>query len=107
MQIKSGVSLLGITPQAVVLLMIANDIYRSEFGIELRLTSGSEGKHGYASLHKSGNAIDIGTRGMQSWTSPEAVSKRLSESSGDEVDVVLEAVGTPNEHIHMEWQPKG
>ena len=65
-------------------------------GLDLRLTSGSEGKHRTKSLHFVGLAADIGLPGH-----PEAVLPELRERLGEDYDVVAEG-----NHWHIEFQPK-
>ena len=103
MFIKNEVSLKGITPQIVVAMMVASSLFSVEYQVPLTVTSGSEGKHGYASLHFCGNAIDIRAKDLPSWISPERVHDDLKARLCHEFDVVLERDPL---HIHIEWQPK-
>ena len=64
------------------------------------VTSCTDGKHSRASLHYTGNAVDL-----RIWNIPENRRKelvaKLSLALGAEYDVVLE-----KDHIHIEYQPK-
>jgi hypothetical protein len=91
-----------------VALNIAERIYDS-YGADCVVTSCSEGhsKHGFGSLHYQGGAVDLRTRNLPTTEVKEAVALALRGSLSSDFDVILESVGTPNEHIHVEFQPKG
>ena len=94
------VSLAGLQPQMVLGLVIAEGVYKT-YGVELVITSGSEGKHGVASLHYVGLAVDIRRRDFTTVAVVEEVALKLRRNLGKEFDVVVERT-----HIHIEYQPK-
>lgn len=97
MKIKPGVRVLGMRPEMVLGLMVVDSVF-SALGIELVLTSGTEGVHKRASLHYMGAAGDLRL------PSPVLVAQAVAEAKaalGDDYDVVLEG-----DHIHTEFQPK-
>lgn len=104
-QIKHGASVRGLRPEALLAFFVATAVY-AEYGRPCVLTEGSGGKHGRASLHYIGVAIDIrirdpeGAWSLADWQLQEIVDK-LRSRLGPEYDVVLE-----NDHIHVEFQPK-
>lgn len=97
MQLKPGVSLLGMQPQLVLACMVANQIYMAQ-SAEMVITSVTDSKHGTGSLHYQGQALDLRINNL---LDPEQVHTKIKEALGAEFDVVLEA-----DHIHIEWQPK-
>ena len=106
MRLKPGVSLRSLCPQIVLALLVAESLWRG-LGTELVVTSVSDGLHRRGSLHYAGAAADLRTHNL-----PHAVKESTRDrlwqalGSSEAWDVILEAVGTPNEHIHLEWQPK-
>lgn len=99
MKIKKGAKIAGIRPEIVLAAMIADKIY-SKYVDDSVLTEGTGGKHGRASLHYVGQAIDLRTSFFE-LDAAKLVVVELKESLGDDFDVVLET-----DHIHIEFQPK-
>ena len=96
--------MLGIRPELVIGLVIAESVY-ADHGAELTVAALTNGTHHPGSLHYQGAAADLRTHDI----APEVVQHILASlrtALGDDFDVVLEDAGTPNEHIHVEFQPK-
>ena len=98
MQIKPGVSIVGIRPETVVGMVVVDSVYLKH-GTELVLTSITEGKHKTYSLHYVGLAMDTRTRDFKKEDLHDVVAD-LRASLGEEFDVLLEG-----DHIHIEFQP--
>ena len=99
MILKSGVRVLGMRPELILALIVAETVFNEE-DVELVITSAIDGKHSRGSLHYVGAAVDLRTRQL----SKEAVIRvqnRLAASLGLDYDVVLEKT-----HLHVEFQPK-
>lgn len=64
------------------------------------ITCGREGKHSYTSLHYSGNAVDIRSRGLTKEQQLE-VKKEFDKAMNIDYDFVIE-----DDHFHLEYQPK-
>lgn len=96
MQIKPGVSLLGLQPQLVVALLAAQEVYRKQSAMAV-LTSAVDAKHGTRSLHYKGLAIDLRISNL---SDPAKAAQDLKDALSDEFDVLLET-----DHIHVEWDP--
>ena len=98
MRLKKGVRIRGLRPEVVLAAFMANEVCE-KLGVEMVITSGTEGKHSWGSLHYSGCAFDF-----RKWNFSDngvEARKMLSEKLGKEFDVVLERT-----HIHVEFQPK-
>ena len=95
----NSVSLVGIRPELIVGIMVAERVVTA-IGREFIITSVSDGKHGFGSLHYIGMAFDFRTRHMTD-AEQEIVKNNLKASLTDEWDVVLEST-----HFHIEFQPK-
>lgn len=102
--IKEGVSILGLKPEALMGLMIANSVF-VRYDADMILTSGGEGRHSRGSLHFAGLAIDLRSRHLADRTRA-AILRDLRRCLGKSFDVVLECKGKANEHFHVEYQPK-
>jgi len=103
MRFKAGVKLQGIQPEIVATFQTVEAAFAPK---EAVITSANDGKeHRRGSLHYSGNAIDLRVRHL---VEGEAVRIHLliKTSLTDEYDVLHEHIGTDEEHIHIEFQPK-
>lgn len=100
--IKSGVRVLGLQIEIALAATILQSLF-TKIGYEFIITSAIEGTHKRASLHYSGNAIDI-----RSSVVPEEekihllqMMKTVLGYPDSDYDVILEA-----DHYHVEYQPK-
>lgn len=103
LRLKEGVSVRGVSPEIVLALVIARDVY-SEEKFDLRLTSCTDGEHSQGSLHYKGDAVDLGIHGIP----PDRIDvlhKRLQANLGPDYQVLAENIGTPNQHFHVQWKP--
>jgi len=100
--IKSGVSIWGISPEIAIAWPIIVATFDGA-GYDAEITSGTGGVHTHGSLHYHGYAIDIRTHHVSTKSEKIAILNVLKQRLGDQFDVVLEAEGTPNEHIHIEF----
>lgn len=105
MKLKPGVRLKGLSPQMVLAAMVVDDLYKKR-GLECVITSGNDSKHMLGSLHYSGNALDFRTHYQELNHLEIDLRDEIRECLGPDFDVVLEGVGTPGEHIHLEYDVK-
>lgn len=105
MQLKSGVRLKDLQPQMVIAAIVVNDIFWS-LGLECVITSANDSKHSEWSLHYKGYALDFRTHYAELNGKEQELCQRVKDALGPDFDVVMEAVGTPNEHLHVEYDPK-
>lgn len=106
-RIKAGVDARGIQPEINLAITIAGGIYK-EYGYDTTITSLKDGKHGEHSLHQRGGicrAVDLRTKHVQRMDLPMIVST-IKDALGAQYDVKLEQAGLPNEHLHLEFDPK-
>ena len=96
MKIKSGVSVLGLKPEILVALQVAERIW-SDYGHVLVLTSGTEGDHQYNSDHYKGLAVDLRNR-FFTGEQKVMVTNDLRESLGSEFSVIVHYT-----HIHISY----
>ena len=97
--IKQGVDVCGLHDKMWEAAYIVAKPY-ANLGLDLVITSGVEGIHGYGSLHYVGLAIDIRIRDL---TDVHAMFKIIVALLPSGYDIILEE---NKKHIHIEWQPK-
>jgi len=97
MKLKEGVSIAGLTVQALLGIVIAKTIY-AKYGDEFVITSGADGEHMEGSLHYVGQAFDLRSPAASTRNN---ISKEMADALGADYDVVPEET-----HIHIEYQPK-
>lgn len=105
MIVKAGVRLLGVKPETVAGMMVADSAFLSRYGHGFTLTSCVDGTHKSGSLHYAGLAFDFRLNDLPD-TEHAPLVLFVRERLGAEWDVLLEGVGTPDLHGHAEYQPK-
>ncbi len=109
MRLKAGVELRNrngelSTPMALGIQIVESAYNACGVGYCLS-TSIMDGKHGKGSRHTFGDAVDFRTHHIaRNKLAP--LMEKLREYLGGDFDVVLEHVGEPNEHLHVEYDPK-
>ena len=99
MYLKKGVKTLGIKPELLFALQVADSVW-DDYEEELWVTSLTEGKHGVGSLHPMGMAADLRTRYFTD-QQKLLVASELRNRLGEDYDIVVETT-----HIHIEYHPK-
>lgn len=97
MKIKPGVRFANLQPQTVLAICVAESVW-IDTGQQMTITSINDGRHSHTSLHYSGNAFDIRTRGI---VNSHDLADRLDAMLGVDFDVIHEG-----DHIHVEYQPR-
>ena len=105
MKLKPGVKLKDLSPQMVLGALIVLEVYR-RFGVECVITSANDSKHSEKSHHYKGNALDFRAHQDALNGREQELRDEVKASLGEDFDVVMEAVGTPNEHLHLEYDPR-
>lgn len=108
-RLKDGVKLDGLSPQILLAIVVADQL-RNSMGwsietLDTVVTSVCDGKHRKDSLHYKGRAVDLRTHDL-TLAQKNRWASRLRGYLGKDFDVLLEGLGTPNEHLHIEWDPK-
>ena len=109
MMLKDSVRLGGLLPQTVLAYVIAESVFQRVAGSGCRMTSCNDSQHGGHPVagenkdpHYTGRAIDLGIKEI-----PVAVRgtlvNALGAALGTEYDVLWEARGTDNEHLHIQY----
>jgi hypothetical protein len=106
MKLKPGVDVLGIKPELLLGLQVAEAVY-ARHGVELVVTSVTDGKHRRGSLHYQGLAADLRVHGLPGEREVrEGVAREIGKALGVDYDAVYEGHGTPGAHVHLEYQRK-
>lgn len=114
---SSSVRVKDITPELVIAILVVEDIYHEVTisGRRMVITSCNDGVHGGSSgfnkdatppsnsFHYLGKAVDIRMNDIPI-EKASLIADMASELLG-EFDVVLESAGTPNAHLHVEFDP--
>ena len=107
-RLKEGVRLTNLCPQMVTAMHIVNEQYIYNGVFECWITSGSDGIHKPTSLHYKGQALDFRLHNVPVLIRSEVIEKikaALLHGQG-QYEVYHESVGTDNEHLHVEYDPK-
>lgn len=97
MKIKSGVSLLGLKPEMIVALIIADKII-DRYGAKCVITSGVEGKHSKkTSKHYCGYGLDLRSRDIAE-DEREDCAEDIRDALGSEYYVAFEV-----NHFHISF----
>jgi hypothetical protein len=105
-RLKQGVRLTDLCPQIVLAIFIVESILVSFGCLECVVTSLNDGKHSANSWHYKGRAVDFRTKFEILNGRETELRDRVREALGPDFDVVMEGVGTDNEHLHVEYDPK-
>lgn len=99
MILKPGIKTLGIKPELLIALFIADGIWK-ENGQELVITSLTDGKHKRVSRHYLGTAGDLRTYYFTASIKKKA-ARELRKALGKDYYVKLEKT-----HIHCSYKPQ-
>ena len=102
---KSCVSLDRVSRRLFNAIATADQVWHWAGVDECWVTSGNDGKHMKGSKHYAGEAADLRSKNI-----PKAIKRKvladLSRLLGNDWDVILEYVDEPNEHFHIEYDPR-
>ena len=84
--------------------MVVNSVYE-ELNEDLEITCMIEGIHSVASLHYAGQGVDLGVHKIPP-ANRVIILNKAKTALGEDFDLIHESIGLPNEHFHLEYQPK-
>ena len=104
---KKGTSTEVLTADLLLGLIGLAHIMETVIGTKaLTLTSVNDGVHKTGSLHYNGNAVDIRSKIYPQDQVHECVRLFRASPDGARYDLLFESPGTPNEHLHLEFDPE-
>lgn len=93
----------GVRPRSFVLIAaVVNAALELGIAHDVTITSGTDGRHMAGSKHYSGEAIDVRSQNFPSLAAKRAFLRAVQQRLGPGYDCLLERVGTPHEHFHLE-----
>jgi hypothetical protein len=95
--------IIGMRPELTLGLMAINAVIGP---VRMILTHVMDGVHSRASIHYAGGAGDLVFKDNIPWEEKEALYERSVKAVGVDFDLVFESKRAPNEHWHLEYQPK-
>lgn len=97
----------GVQPKVVEMIAtVANLAQTLDDPAEVWITSVFDGQHGQDSFHYRLAALDLRSHNFADLSAKHDFLHRLRSRFGPEYDVLLEGVGTNNEHYHIEHDPR-
>lgn len=103
MELKKSVKLAGLKPEMIPALMVVNEVY-AKYNYDCVVTSCMDGKHSKGSRHYLGMALDFRMNTVHEIDQAK-ITEVVKERLTDEYYVLLEGVGTPNAHLHVQFSP--
>ena len=88
----------GVTPKNLVIMAAAANA-GVVLGVDIVVTSGTDGKHIQGSKHYSGEALDLRTSNLTK-EQIQGLIQELKKRLGTNYDIVLES-----DHLHVEFDP--
>ena len=104
-RLKKGVRYTGIQPELVLTMMLVETIF-DDHGYTMTVTSIVDGIHSPTSLHYAGAAFDVRTNDIPDGYEKDSLIANVIGVMNPDVDVLFEHQGKPNEHLHIEFQPR-
>lgn len=105
--LKKGVILNDKThPRMFEVMYVVDKVLWHNYAVkECWVTSGNDGKHMVGSFHYKGRALDFR---VKNWPmgKENAILAEIKRGLGAEFDCLLEYMGTPNAHLHIEYDPQ-
>jgi len=91
--------------QALALIALVVERAFADRGFTTVVTSAGDGQHKEGSLHYTGCALDFRTKHVGDSAQKHAIVARI-KTALPQCDVLFENEGAPNEHLHVEYDPK-
>lgn len=101
---KKGIPASGLKQEMLHALDVATGVFEG-YNKDCIVTSARSGKHSNYSHHYKGLAVDLRSHHLAGNDMRQDVLTDLRSVLGNEYQVILEAVGTSNEHYHLEYDP--
>ena len=95
----------GVKPRSLTLVAAIANVSH-DYAWDVTITSGNDSKHKKGSKHYTDEAIDIRSKNFPNKRAKQDFMAAVLLRLGPGYDMILESEGQPNEHVHLEWDPK-
>ena len=89
----------------VIAAAVINSANEMKLDTNVFITSGNDSKHMPGSKHYSNEALDVRSKNFNISIRNKLI-KIINRRLGKNYQVIMEDDGKPNEHIHIEYDPK-
>lgn len=105
--LKDTVRFKRLTPEIVLLFPLIVDVWK-EYAVETIpvITSANDSVHGANSYHGIDYALDLRSKNLSAEQKQQILGALKKALAGKNYDVILEALGTDNEHFHIEFNAR-
>ena len=103
--IKDGVVFKALRAEIYIILPALEAIF-DKVNRQCVITSAADGNHKPDSFHYKNLALDLRSRDLPNEQVKLDVLLSLRDALGENYDVILESLGKPGEHYHLEFDPK-
>lgn len=104
-QVKDGVVFKELKPQIYILFPLLDSVFDA-YNRSCVITSAADGRHMKGSKHYQGLALDLRSQHLINEKMKLDLLEKIRGGLGEKYDVILEHLGNPNEHYHLEYDPK-
>ena len=104
-QVKEGVIFKALKPQIYIILPALDAIF-DKVNRNCVITSAADGTHKQGSFHYKDLALDLRSHDLPNEQVKLEVLQALKDALGENYDMILENLGNPSEHFHIEFDPK-
>ena len=95
----------GVQPRLINILVAVANAAQGLSVSEVVITAGIDGTHSQNSLHYALRALDVRSKNFPTNHAKEAFASTLRAELGKDYQVLLEDLGGPNEHFHIQFRP--
>ena len=95
----------GVETRALLLLAAVANVAR-DLPLDVTVTAGTDGKHRKDSKHYSGEALDVRTKNFPTRRAKQEFIAAVLLRLGPGYEIFLESEGKPQEHAHLEFDPR-
>lgn len=95
----------GVKPRLLLLTAAVANVAQG-LPHDVVITSGTDGKHKKGSKHYTEEALDIRSKNFPSRRAKQEFISAVLLRLGPGYEMFLEQEGKPQEHFHLEWDPR-
>lgn len=99
---KQGVSIKGLRPEALLAMIVVDEVFKKMGLGEPVCTSCNDSQHMTNSLHYKGLAFDLRSHNLRLAEKLQVYNELRNRLKHLNFDIIQESLGMTNEHIHIE-----